>query len=168
MQENADGTRRGFFVGDGTGVGKGRQIAAVILDNVCQDRLRHIWCTISTSLLYDAHRDFTDLGRSDIKLYPLHKQPYGELPAEVQTADDPQSKATLMHAPSDHSDWCLATLVLDSPSNLVTCRLRMVSSFARISHSSCQIRTVSHGSISLSSGPPNLLAETPPLSKAVW
>ena len=35
-------------------------------------------------LLYDAQRDLVDLGRSDVKLYPLHKMPYGELPLEVE------------------------------------------------------------------------------------
>ena len=33
---NPDGSRCGFFIGDGTGVGKGREIASTILDNVCQ------------------------------------------------------------------------------------------------------------------------------------
>ena len=66
-------TRSGFFVGDGTGVGKGREIASLILDNFVQGRRRAIWCSISTVLLYDAQRDLCDLGRSNVKLYPLHK-----------------------------------------------------------------------------------------------
>ncbi|KAL1504501.1 hypothetical protein AB1Y20_010904 [Prymnesium parvum] len=84
MQENADGSRRGFFIGDGTGVGKGRQIAAIIIDNYIQGRRRAIWCTISTSLLDDCRRDLHDLGRDDINCYPLHKMPYGDLPLEVE------------------------------------------------------------------------------------
>ena len=30
------GDRRGFFIGDGTGVGKGREVAGIILDNLMQ------------------------------------------------------------------------------------------------------------------------------------
>jgi hypothetical protein len=36
-------TRRGFFIGDGTGVGKGREISGVILDNWNQGRKKHVW-----------------------------------------------------------------------------------------------------------------------------
>jgi hypothetical protein len=35
--------RAGFFIGDGAGVGKGRQIAAIILDNVVRGRRKHVW-----------------------------------------------------------------------------------------------------------------------------
>jgi hypothetical protein len=79
-QSHADGTRCGFFIGDGTGVGKGREIAAIVLDNYQQGRYRHIWCSISTSLFYDARRDLNDLGRSNVPLHPLHKLAYGEVP----------------------------------------------------------------------------------------
>ena len=67
-QHNGDGTRCGFFIGDGTGVGKGREIGAVILDNMRRGRLRHIWCSVSTTLLLDCKRDLEDLGRKDIEL----------------------------------------------------------------------------------------------------
>ena len=49
-----DGERCGFFVGDGTGVGKGREIASLVLDNWRHGRRRAVWCSISTVLLYDA------------------------------------------------------------------------------------------------------------------
>lgn len=51
------GQRCGFFLGDGTGVGKGRQIAAIIFDNICRGRRRHIWCSTSPDLSLDAKRD---------------------------------------------------------------------------------------------------------------
>lgn len=35
--------RQGFFLGDGTGAGKGRQVASVILDRWVQGERRHIW-----------------------------------------------------------------------------------------------------------------------------
>ena len=77
-QSNSDGTRCGFFIGDGTGVGKGRQIAAVIIDNIGRGRYRHIWISISTALYYDCQRDMEDLGRSMVPVHPLHKTAYGE------------------------------------------------------------------------------------------
>ena len=35
--------RRGWFLGDGTGAGKGRQVAAIILDNWLKGRRRALW-----------------------------------------------------------------------------------------------------------------------------
>ena len=57
-----DGFRAGFFLGDGTGVGKGRQIAGIILDSLCRGRMKHIWFSISSDLRHDAERDLQDLG----------------------------------------------------------------------------------------------------------
>eukprot|EP00878_Enallax_costatus_P032695 GHUV01035950.1.p1 GENE.GHUV01035950.1~~GHUV01035950.1.p1 ORF type:complete len:643 (+),score=180.98 GHUV01035950.1:954-2882(+) len=56
------GERAGFFIGDGAGVGKGRQIAGVILDNYARGRRRHIWLSTSSDLHVDAARDLRDLG----------------------------------------------------------------------------------------------------------
>ena len=70
-----DGTRRGFYIADGTGVGKGRQAAAIIDDNANRGRGMHVWCTISTTLLADAQRDLTDVGCT-LPLVPLHKMEY--------------------------------------------------------------------------------------------
>ena len=58
----ASGARQGFFLGDGTGVGKGRQSAAIILDNVLQGRRRALWVSENRSLMRDAIRDWTALG----------------------------------------------------------------------------------------------------------
>ncbi|WP_287397664.1 strawberry notch-like NTP hydrolase domain-containing protein, partial [Brevundimonas sp.] len=41
--EGAVQLRRGFFLGDGTGCGKGREIAAVIADNMAQGRTKALW-----------------------------------------------------------------------------------------------------------------------------
>ena len=56
------GPRQGFFLGDGTGVGKGRQSAAIILDNILQGRCRALWVSENRSLMRDAVRDWTALG----------------------------------------------------------------------------------------------------------
>lgn len=62
--------RTGFFCGDGTGCGKGRQVGSVILDNWLQGRRKALWVSKSETLLQDAIRDWTDLGGSptDIRL----------------------------------------------------------------------------------------------------
>ncbi|OZC01435.1 strawberry notch-like NTP hydrolase domain-containing protein [Rubricoccus marinus] len=58
----ASGARQGFFLGDGTGVGKGRQSAAIILDNILQGRRRALWVSENRNLMRDAVRDWTALG----------------------------------------------------------------------------------------------------------
>jgi len=54
-----DGRRKGFFIGDGTGVGKGRQIAGIILDNFMQGRNKAVWISKNDDLYGDAVRDWT-------------------------------------------------------------------------------------------------------------
>lgn len=51
----------GFFIGDGAGVGKGRQIAGIILDNFARGRRKHIWMSTSSDLHHDAERDLRSL-----------------------------------------------------------------------------------------------------------
>ncbi|WP_242121366.1 strawberry notch family protein [Sphingomonas lacusdianchii] len=63
--------RKGFFLGDGTGAGKGRQVAACILDNWLQGRRRHIWVSKNEPLLEDARRDWTALGGLSADVQPL-------------------------------------------------------------------------------------------------
>ena len=58
-QKLSDGRRKGFFVGDGTGVGKGRQIAGIILDNFMQGRKKAVWISKNNDLYGDAIRDWT-------------------------------------------------------------------------------------------------------------
>ena len=53
--------RCGYFLGDGTGLGKGRQIAGVIADNWLQGRKRALWISCSRDLAKAAQADFSDL-----------------------------------------------------------------------------------------------------------
>ena len=39
----SDGSRAGFFVGDGAGVGKGRTIAGIIFQNYLEGRKKALW-----------------------------------------------------------------------------------------------------------------------------
>ena len=50
--------RRGFFIGDGTGVGKGREISGILLDNLRHGRKKHVWISEKQGLINDAARDF--------------------------------------------------------------------------------------------------------------
>ncbi|MCP1471919.1 hypothetical protein J3E64_003634 [Sphingobium sp. OAS761] len=76
--------RTGFFLGDGTGAGKGRQVAGIMLDQWLRGNRRHIWISKSETLIEDARRDWAALGG-----LPLDVQPLGQwkLGAPVQLAE---------------------------------------------------------------------------------
>ena len=63
--------RRGWMLGDGTGCGKGRQVAAIILDGWLRGRKRALWLSQSDKLLEDARRDWTALGGRKDDVVPL-------------------------------------------------------------------------------------------------
>ena len=65
--------RRGWFLGDGTGAGKGRQVAAIILDNWLRGRRRAVWISKSDKLIEDAERDWTAIGGYRSDLVPLSR-----------------------------------------------------------------------------------------------
>lgn len=72
----ADGAvrfRRGWFLGDGTGAGKGRQAAGIILDNWLKGRRRHLWISKSETLIEDAQRDWSALGQEKLLVTPLSR-----------------------------------------------------------------------------------------------
>jgi predicted RNA methylase len=70
--------RRGFMLGDGTGAGKGRQSAGIILDNWMRGRRRAIWISKSDKLLEDAQRDWSALGMERLLVTPLSRFPQGK------------------------------------------------------------------------------------------
>ena len=63
--------RAGWMLGDGTGAGKGRQVAGILLDHWLRGRRRALWLSQSDKLLEDARRDWTALGRRDDDVIPL-------------------------------------------------------------------------------------------------
>jgi predicted RNA methylase len=65
--------RRGWFLGDGTGAGKGRQVAGIILDNMLKGRRRALWISKSDKLLEDAQRDWSALGQERLLVTPLSR-----------------------------------------------------------------------------------------------
>ncbi|CAE7253047.1 let-765 [Symbiodinium sp. CCMP2456] len=61
QQSLPSGARCGFLLGDGTGCGKGRCIAALILDQWNSGSRRHVWLSATADLYQDAIRDLQDL-----------------------------------------------------------------------------------------------------------
>jgi predicted RNA methylase len=77
MPLNAVRFRRGFFLGDGTGAGKGRQSAGIMLDNWLQGRRKAVWISKSDKLIEDAQRDWSALGMERLLVTPLSRFPQG-------------------------------------------------------------------------------------------
>ncbi|MCY4549280.1 MAG: strawberry notch family protein, partial [Defluviicoccus sp.] len=65
--------RRGWMLGDGTGCGKGRQVAAIVLDQWLRGRNRALWLSQSDKLLEDARRDWCAVGGREEDVIPLGK-----------------------------------------------------------------------------------------------
>ncbi|WP_437441252.1 strawberry notch-like NTP hydrolase domain-containing protein [Sphingomonas morindae] len=70
--------RRGYMLGDGTGCGKGRQVAGILLDNWLRGRCRAVWISKSDKLLEDAQRDVAALGLERLLVTPLSRFPQGK------------------------------------------------------------------------------------------
>lgn len=70
--------RRGFMLGDGTGSGKGRQSAGIILDNWLQGRRKAVWISKSDKLIEDAQRDWSALGMERLLVTPLSRFAQGK------------------------------------------------------------------------------------------
>ncbi|KAL1417621.1 hypothetical protein MTO96_026674 [Rhipicephalus appendiculatus] len=78
-----DGSRAGFLIGDGAGVGKGRTIAGIIYENYLLGRKRAIWVSVSNDLKYDSERDLRDIGAGKIEVHSLNKFKYAKISSKV-------------------------------------------------------------------------------------
>ncbi|ELV09328.1 Protein strawberry notch like protein 2 [Tupaia chinensis] len=72
------GQRAGFLIGDGAGVGKGRTVAGIILENYLRGRKKALWLSVSNDLKYDAERDLRDIEAPGIAVHALSKIKYGD------------------------------------------------------------------------------------------
>ncbi|CAK7293423.1 Protein strawberry notch homolog 2 [Vulpes lagopus] len=72
------GQRAGFLIGDGAGVGKGRTVAGIILENYLRGRKKSLWFSVSNDLKYDAERDLRDIEARGIAVHALSKIKYGD------------------------------------------------------------------------------------------
>lgn len=79
LQHLQNGTRAGFFIGDGAGVGKGRTVAGLIWENWQHGRRKAIWVSIGSDLKFDARRDLDDVGATCVDVQALNKLPYSKL-----------------------------------------------------------------------------------------
>ncbi|KAJ3599227.1 hypothetical protein NHX12_033190 [Muraenolepis orangiensis] len=70
--------RAGFLIGDGAGVGKGRTVAGIILENYLKGRKKSLWFSISNDLRFDAERDLKDIDATHIPVHALNKIKYGD------------------------------------------------------------------------------------------
>jgi hypothetical protein len=66
------------MLGDGTGAGKGRQSAGIILDNWLRGRRKAVWISKSDKLIEDAQRDWSALGMERLLVTPLSRFPKGK------------------------------------------------------------------------------------------
>ncbi len=73
VDDDAQAYRRGYFLGDGTGCGKGRQVAGLILAGWLQGRRKAIWLSKSSTLIEDSIRDWSDLGGARTDIHALSK-----------------------------------------------------------------------------------------------
>ena len=72
---NEDGMRRGFFIGDGTGLGKGREIAGIITDQMNQGhgKGKAVWVSATPNLIADAQRDWEGIGNNPDDIFAQAK-----------------------------------------------------------------------------------------------
>ena len=70
-----NGVRRGFFIGDGTGVGKGREISGIIMDTLSRGagNGKAVWISDKHSLIKDAIRDWQGLGNDSKDIFPQER-----------------------------------------------------------------------------------------------
>ena len=71
--------RTGFFLADGTGAGKGRQVASIILDQWLRGHRKHVWISKTETLLEDARRDWTAVGGLALDIQHLNQWKLGTL-----------------------------------------------------------------------------------------
>lgn len=82
-QKLADGSRAGYLIGDGAGVGKGRMAAGIIFENFLQGRKKAIWFSVSTDLKYDAERDLRDIGADQITVHAFNQLKNSSAPVDA-------------------------------------------------------------------------------------
>lgn len=61
------------FINHNTGVGKGAQVAGIILDSWSQGRTRALWLSESRTLIKDAQRDWSWIGRDPKEIFDVGK-----------------------------------------------------------------------------------------------
>ena len=65
------GEAQGYFIGDGTGVGKGREIAGIMYESFLRGQNKAVWITKGSNLLADAKRDLGAVIEGDTPILQL-------------------------------------------------------------------------------------------------
>lgn len=65
------GETQGYFIGDGTGVGKGREIAGIMYESFLRGQDKAVWITKGSNLLADAKRDLGAVIEGDTPILQL-------------------------------------------------------------------------------------------------
>uniref|UniRef100_A0A8P0PEH9 Strawberry notch homolog 2 n=1 Tax=Canis lupus familiaris TaxID=9615 RepID=A0A8P0PEH9_CANLF len=89
------GQRAGFLIGDGAGVGKGRTVAGIILENYLRGRKKSLWFSVSNDLKYDAERDLRDIEARGIAVHALSKIVFDECHKAKNASSTKMGKAVL-------------------------------------------------------------------------
>ena len=76
--EGETARRKGHMLGDGTGVGKGREISGIFLDNWNQGRTKGVWVSEKQTLIEDAKRDWSGIGQNPNLIFNIGKVKTGE------------------------------------------------------------------------------------------
>ncbi|KAI3368917.1 hypothetical protein L3Q82_025888 [Scortum barcoo] len=87
--------RAGFLIGDGAGVGKGRTVAGIILENYLKGRKKALWFSISNDLKFDAERDLKDIDAPNIPVHALNKIIFDECHKAKNATSTKMGKAVL-------------------------------------------------------------------------
>lgn len=77
-----DGARKGHWNGDGTGIGKGREIYAFMYEQLQQGRLKHVHISASHQLCTDAERDRDAVGVPLAIVHQAKFKPTDTIPAD--------------------------------------------------------------------------------------
>src|SRR3546814_6650427 len=75
-----------------TGAGKGRQVAAIILDQWLRGRRKHIWISKTVTLLEDARRDWTAVGGLALDIQHLNQWKLGSAVGAAERSEEHTSE----------------------------------------------------------------------------
>jgi hypothetical protein len=124
--ENAVRFRRGWFLGDGTGAGKGRQVAGILLDNWLKGRRRAVWISKSDKLIEDAQRDWSALGIERLLVTPLSRFRQG---TSIRLGEGVlfTTYATLRTDGRSWNGWTRTSTASSSSTRATRCRTRLAA-----------------------------------------
>lgn len=157
-----DGSRPGFFLGDGAGVGKGRTISAIVKQCYRNGSRRFAWFSVANDLREDARRDMADLGihvpskeektrRGEIT---IDVQPYGnQTPPSDQLPNEMLPKGGIFF-----STYCL--LIAGKNAQGLMAQVAAARKEARAGCACRALPTVPHHGVVITTASPPLLEST--------